>query len=283
MRLRCLLLVFTLCSLAFAEDAKLRGGNTLACETYSFRDLIRAGKLDMLTVPAFYKEQGIKGISYNDMYFKSVDDAFLDQVVAAVKKADRVVTCYVIEGNLAIADEAKRKAQIEADKQKLRAAHRLGAPVVRINVGSAGSTEQDDTAGFERVVAAFKELIPVARELKVKISIENHGGVSRNADNIVKLIKATDPKWVGSLIDFGNFPDAVRYEEIAKVAPYALVTHVKINEFDEKGEAKSYDFPKALAIVKKQNYSGPISIEYEGKGDPIEGVQKSRSLILKYW
>ena len=85
------------------------------------------------------------------------------------------------------------------------------------------------------------------------------------------------------MIDFGNFPDAVRYEEIAKVAPYALVTHVKINEFDEKGEAKSYDFPKALAIVKKQNYSGPISIEYEGKGDPIEGVQKSRSLILKYW
>ena len=26
------------------------------------------------------------------------------------------------------------------------------------------------------------------------------------------------------------------------MAPFAFVTHVKINEFDEKGEAKDYDF-----------------------------------------
>jgi sugar phosphate isomerase/epimerase len=283
MKSRCLFLALIFCSLVFADDPGLRGGNTLACETYSFRDLIRAGKLDMITVPEFYKEQGIKGISYNDMFFKSLDDAFLDQVVAAVKKADRVVTCYVIEGNLASADEARRKAQIEADKQRLRAAHKLGAPVVRINVGTAGTPEQNDSVGFKRVVAAFNELLPLARELNVRISIENHGGVSRNADNIVRIIKATDPKWVGALVDFGNFPDAVRYEEIAKVAPYAFVTHVKINEFDESGEAKSYDFPKALDILKRQNYRGPISIEYEGRGDPVEGVQKSRALILKYW
>jgi hypothetical protein len=88
---RLLLIPLALAALASAQDAKLRGGNTLACETYSFRDMIRAGKLDMTTIPAFYKEQGIKGISYNDMFFKTVDDAFIDQVKAAVKKADRVV------------------------------------------------------------------------------------------------------------------------------------------------------------------------------------------------
>jgi sugar phosphate isomerase/epimerase len=283
MKSRFWLLVFIFCSLAFADDPKLRNGNTLACETYSYRDLIKAGKLDMLTIPAFYKEQGIKGISYNDMYFKSLDDAYLDQVVAAVKKADRIVTCYVIEGSVASADEAERKGQIEADKQKLRAAHKLGAPVARVNVGTAGTQEQDDTVGIERVVAAFKELLPLARELNIRVAIENHGGISRKADNIVKIIKATDPEWVGSLVDLGNFPAPTRYEEITKVAPYAFVTHVKVNEFDEQGEAKSYDFPKALEIVKKQNYKGPISIEYEGKGDPVEGVQKTRALILKYW
>src|SRR5215467_9123509 len=92
-------LYLALCSLAFAQDPRLRGGNILASETYSYRDLVRSGKLDMLTVPAFYKEQGIPGISYNDMFFKTVDDAFIDGVKAAVKNAGRVVTCYVIEGN----------------------------------------------------------------------------------------------------------------------------------------------------------------------------------------
>jgi len=278
------LIPLALCAVASAEDAKLRGGNMLACETYSFRELIRAGKLDMTTIPAFYKEQGIKGISYNDMFFKTIDDAFIDQVKAAVKKAGRVVTCYVIEGNLAMADETKRKAQIEADKQKMRAAHRLGAPVVRINVGNTGREGADDTAGVDRVIAAFKsELVPLAKELKMKISIENHGGVSKTAANIVKIIKATDPQYVGSLVDFGNFPAEVRYQEIEAVTPFAFVTHVKVNEFDAQGEAKDYDFPRVLKTLKQTRYKGPISIEFEGKGDPVEGVQKSKALIVKYW
>jgi sugar phosphate isomerase/epimerase len=273
-----------LSTLAFAQDPKLRGGNILASETYSYRDLIRAGKLDMLTIPAFYKEQGIPGISYNDMFFKTVDDAFIDEVKAAVKKAGRTVTCYIIEGNLATADDNKRSAQVAADKQKMRAAARLGAPVVRINVGATGTENADDTLGVDRVVKIFnEELVPLAKQLNIKISMENHGGVSKTAANIVKIIKATDPKWVGALVDFGNFPVEKKYDEVAIVAPYALVTHVKVNVFDENGEAKEYDFPRVLALMKKNNYKGPISVEYEGKGDPIEGVQKTKALILKYW
>jgi len=270
--------------LASAESPTLRGGNILASETYSYRELIRAGKLDMLTIPAFYKEQGIPGISYNDMFFKTVDDAFIDEVKAAVKKAGRVVTCYVIEGNLALADEAKRKEQTEADKKKMRAAARLGAPVVRINVGATGRENADDTLGVERVVKIFnEELVPLAKELKIRISMENHGGVSKTAANIVKIIQATDPKWVGALVDFGNFPLEHKYEEVETVAPYAFVTHVKVNVFDDKGEAAEYDFPRVLGTLKKNHYKGPISIEYEGKGDPVEGVQKTKALILKYW
>ncbi|MBI3665020.1 MAG: sugar phosphate isomerase/epimerase [Acidobacteria bacterium] len=278
-----ILLLFVFGALAWADDARLRGGNILACETYSFRDLIKAGKLDMLTVPAFYKELGIKGISYNDMFFKSLDDAYVDQIKAAVKKADRIVTCFIMEGNLATADEAKRRAQIEEDKTKLRVAHRLGAPLVRVNLGGTGKQADDETMGLDRVVAAFKELLPLARELNVKISIENHGGVSKTAATIVKVIQQTDPQWVGSLVDFGNFPNNVRYEEIPIVAPYALTTHVKVFEFDANGEAVEIDFPRVLAMLKKTSYKGPISIEYEGKGDPVEGVKKTKALILKYW
>lgn len=283
MKSRLLLIPFVLAIAASAQDAKLRGGNMLACETYSYRDLIRDGKLDMLSVPEFYKQEGIKGISYNDMFFKSLDDDYIDRVKAAVKKAGRVVSCYVIEGNLAIADEAKRRDQIEADKKKMRAAHRLGAPVVRINVGNTGKEGVDDTLGVERVVAAFKELLPLAKELNLKISIENHGGVSKTAANIVRIIKATDPKWVGSLVDFGNFPPDVRYSEIEAVAPYAFVTHVKVNNFDANGEAVDYDFPRVLQMLKKIKYKGPISIEFEGRGDQVEGVRKSKALILKHW
>ena len=277
-------LALLLGSAASAQDPKLRGGNILSCETWSFRDLIRSGKLEMTGVPAFYKEQGIPGISYNDMFFKTTDDAYIDQVKAAVKAAGRLVTSYIIEGNLAVADEAKRNEQIEADKRKMRAARRLGASIVRINVGATGRENADDTAGVERVIKAFNEqLVPLAKELHIRITMENHGGVSRTAANIVRIIKATDPKWVGALVDFGNFPIEHKYEEVEMVAPYAMVTHVKVNVFDENGEAKEYDFPRLLGMLKKLSYKGPLSIEYEGKGDPVEGVRKTKALILKYW
>ncbi len=58
---------------------------------------------------------------------------------------------------------------------------------------------------------------------------------------------------------------------------------MKVNVFDDKGEAAEYDFPRVLGTLKKNHYKGPISIEYEGKGDPVEGVQKTKALILKYW
>jgi sugar phosphate isomerase/epimerase len=208
----------------------------------------------------------------------------MDEVKAAVKAAGRVVTSYIIEGNLATADESKRAEQIEADKRKMRAAKRLGAPIVRLNVGATGRENADDTAGLERVIKAFNEqLVPLAKELQLKISIENHGGVSKTAANVIRIVKGTDPKWVGALVDFGNFPIEHKYEEVEAVAPYALVTHVKVNVFDDNGEAKEYDFPRLLAMLKKRHYKGPLSIEYEGKDDPVEGVRKTKALILKYW
>src|SRR5215468_6902287 len=175
MKFRLFYLIITLSAAVLAEDPRLKGGNILSCETWSYRDLIRAGKLEMTAVPAFYKEQGIPGISYNDQFFKSVDDAYIDEVKAAVKKSGRVVTSYVIEGNLALADETKRSAQVEADKRKMRAAVRLGAPIVRINVGNTGAEKADDTLGIERVIKIFnEELVPLAKQLNLRIGIENH-------------------------------------------------------------------------------------------------------------
>jgi L-ribulose-5-phosphate 3-epimerase len=204
-------------------------------------------------------------------------------LITAVKKAGRVVTAFQVDGNLAVANEAKRKAQIEWDEAGLRIAHRLGAPLVRINTGETSKEENaDDTLGLERVIAAFREMLPLARQLNVKIAIENHGGVSKTADNIVKIIKATDPKWVGALIDFENFREG-KYEQIAKVAPYALSTHVKLRNVDARGDPADYDLSRVFQILKEWNYKGALSIEYVGKEDSAEGVRKARSLILKYW
>ncbi len=277
--------MFVLCLLTTtigAEEKMPITPGLISCESYSLRELIGSGQLTLLTFPAFVKNLGITGVTLNDMFFESWDKDYLDRLKQAVADAGCVVTGMIIEGNLATGDEGARRAQIEEDLRKLRAAAYLGAPVVRINIGGTDDEQQDPTVGVERVVAAFREMLPVAKELGVKITIENHGGVSKKADWILRVIKGTDPKWVGSCLDFGNWPDEVRYEECRKLAPYAYHVHAKAHAFDESGEAE-YDFGRILATLRAAGCKAALSIEWEGGGDPVVGVEKSRDLLLKYW
>ncbi len=254
----------------------------LACETYSIRNIMSKepaeGKYDMIGVMKLMKDIGMKGVTLNDIWMKSYDKPYLDQIKKAAKVNGIIIAGLICEGNLSTTDDAAWKKQIEVDREKMRAASYLGAKIVRLNLGPG-----EDTVATDRCIAAFKELLPLAKELKLKMTIENHGGPSKKADNIIRIIKSTDPKWVGSCMDFRNWPPELILEENAKVAPYAYHVHAKAHNFDEKGEETSVSYGKVLQMLKDANYKGAVSIEFEGPGDQIEGVKKTRDLILKYW
>jgi len=276
-------LLIAMCLLILLTIPAGAASNIISCETYSLRDLFGQRKLTLEGVPALLKEIGIKGIVWNDMFFKSWDKSYLDTLKKAAKDNGCVTVGLIMEGNLATPEEAARRRQIETNLMKLRAAAYLGAKVVRMDLGGTGNPQEDDTAGVERVIAAFKEMLPEAKKLKVRITIENHGGVSGSAENILKIIRGTDPKWVGSCLDFGNWPENVRYESCQKLAPYAYHTHAKACSFKADGEESRLDYGRILGMLKAARYKGALSIEFEGGGDPVEGVQKTRDLILRYW
>ncbi len=266
-------------------DYYLKGGGILSCETYSFRDKLLQGELTVEAAPAFYRKLGIRGISINARYIKSWDSASLDRIKKAIHDEGRILTALILDGNLVSDDEAANRKQVEDDQRLMRAAHYLGARVVRINVGQTGHGDAaDQTTGVERAITAFRQMLPTAKDLGIKMTIENHGGASRTADGILRIIRGIDPAWVGSCLDFGNWQDkSAMYADIAKLAPYAYHTHAKCRAFDKYGDEAGIDYRKALDPVQKTGYGGAISIEYEGKGDPVDGVIKMRDLLVKLW
>jgi L-ribulose-5-phosphate 3-epimerase len=258
--------------------------HVLSNESYSLRDEFRAGRLTMLNLAEFHKNTlGIRGISLNDMYFKSWDEGYLRQIMDSFKANDRVITCLIMEGNLASPSADERRKQIDSNTEKLKAAGFLGAPVVRMNLGRVGPGEDDRKEGVERCIAAFKEMLPLAQDLGIRITIENHGGVSGSIEGILAVIQGTDPKWVGSLLDFGNPPVGHNPELVARLAPYAYHTHAKLSRFKPDGEAENGDYGAILAILKKAKYEGAVSVEWEGEGEPIDGIKRTRDLIHKHW
>ena len=255
----------------------------LSCDTYSLRDYFGDGRLDYLSVPQKLKQMGINGVTYNSIWMKSYDTEYLDSIKKACSEAGIVITGFIIEGNIATLDDEARNKQIAEDIMQLKAAAYLGAPVVRINLGGLGSEELDDTVGVERCIDAYNQMLPIAKQLNVKITIENHGGVSLKADTILKVIKGTDPEWVGSCLDFGNWSNELRNSESAKLVSYAYHVHAKARHFLPNGEDRDVDFGYLLGLLKQNGYQGAVSIEYEGDEDQQLGVEKSVELILRYW
>ena len=119
-------------------------------------------------------------------------------------------------------------------------------------------------------------MIPLAKQLNIKMSIENHGGCSKTADRILKIIDFSDPDWVGSCLDFGNWPDNVdRYASLAKMLPLAKAVHAKVLDIDENLEHPKFDLNKCVNLARACGYDGYLGIEYEGSGDPVEGVKRA--------
>jgi len=230
---------------------------------------------------------GIKGVAINEGYMGSLEESHLDKVKEACKASDRVITAFITGGPLALADKAKRLEGLKVVEKKMRVAKYLGAPVVRIDLGRPGKGIPD-SVGVENCIDSFKRLLPLAKELNIKMTIENHGGVSKPAENILKVINGSDPQWVGSCLDFMNRPHSpdeihVLYESCQAQAPHAYHTHAKCLTFKDNGEEATVDYAKLLGYLKAAKYQGAISMEFEGPGDPVEGVKKSRDLIIKYW
>ena len=251
--------------------------------TYSVRDYLRSGEMGLLDFAAYNAGIGITALEYNDMFFEDFSDDTLAAVRTSAEDAGCSIVCLTCGGNLASDDAAANAEQVETFKQHLQNANALGANAVRFNIGATGDEELDLTVGVERVIDGFTQLLPMARDLDVKITIENHGGVSKWADPILKIILGTDPEWIGSCPDFGNFkPIERRYIELAKVITFAHHSHAKTHEFDDNGEDAEYSMERVLAIYQAAGVDGVLSIEFEGSGDQKVGVEKTRDLIARY-
>ena len=86
----------------------------------------------------------------------------------------------------------------------------------------------------------------------------------------------------GILPDFNNFGRFDRYEGVAKSLPFAPAVCAKALQFDAEGNETRTDYYKMLKIIYDSDFSGVISIEFEGQGvDPIKGSLLTKTLIEK--
>lgn len=250
----------------------------LAVSSWSMRSHINRD-FSLLEFPRVARERlGFDAVELCSTHFRNTDSNYLDQLkeqLVAYKIG--LANMPIDTGNISQTDSEKREFDLARIENWLAVASYLGAEAVRVNTGAANE-------GWELgvTVASYKRLAAKAESYNLTLLIENHGGVSSRPEAMIQILEQVGAANLKLCPDFGNFPQETRYEDLAKIMPYAHMIHGKTYDFDENGDHPSFDFPRCLQIAKDAGFKGTISVEFEGEGDQYDGVERTLALIKKH-
>ena len=247
----------------------------LSLAAYSFRQALDLKKPTM-TLFEFIDlaaDLPLDAVELTSYYWAETTDEYIDKLKAHAAKKKLAVSGVPIGNNFCVSDPNKLKAELDKAKAWVTRAGRVGARTVRI---FAGNLEKGDTleAAQKRVVAAIEELATVAEKAGVVLALENHGGITATPELLLALVKPVTSKRVAVNIDTGNFRTENPYADVAKIAPYGVVSQIK-TEVSPKGKpTEEADLKKLVGILKEANFHGYVALEYEAKEDATTAVPR---------
>ena len=113
-----------------------------------------------------------------------------------------------------------------------------------------------------------------AERYGVILAVENHWGLTRTPEGVLRIVDAVKSPWVGALMDTGNFLEDP-YTKLKQMAPKTVFVQAKTYFGGGEWYTLDLDYPRIAGILADVNYRGYVSLEFEGKEDPATGVPKS--------
>jgi sugar phosphate isomerase/epimerase len=257
----------------------------LSCAAYSLRKYLDL-KNPTMTLEEFIAKcgaWGTDGVELTEYYFKQ---PITPEYVMRLKRAAAIwgldITGTPIGNNFAVPPGDEREKQLDGMKRWIDISADLGSPAIRTFAGSPPKGT-DDAQGRKYVIECLERCCEHAAKRGVFLALENHGGVVATADGLLEIVKAVKCEWVGVNLDTGNFHTEDPYGDLARCAPYAVTCQVK-TEITVKGKKKEEaDLARLIDILRKANYRGYVTLEYEADEEPMTAVpkylQKLRGLL----
>jgi len=259
--------------------------------SWSYRFYFDPGKTDLLSFLDDIKKQGAEAFEIFPSYVDKADPAgHLKKIAEKAKKLGLEISSLIAANDFARPTAAERAEQVARFKAWIEGA--AGAGIGRMNVFTGYHVNgQDPEMEAARVIDAYREVAPLAEKHKILLCIENHSSVRSDGDGLMWLIQAigspcmrTNPDPTNFLPNFKLVDEKGRekiYQETEKIAPLMGNAHLKVSTFDASGNAEFVDVKRALKIFKTAGYDGPVVLEYNGVGDPVDSMAKGVAQLKK--
>ena len=185
---------------------------------------------------------------------------------------------------------------VEHTKKCIEIAYELGVPSIRINTGRWNTTDFDtlmahrgiepvlpgytEEDGFKWCIDGIQACLAKAEECGVILALENHWGLARTPDGLLRIVDALPSPWLGVLMDTGNFLENP-YEKLARIAPKTVFVQAKTYPGGGEWYTLDLDYKKVANILANAGYNGYVSLEMEGKLDPDIAVPRSIAMLRR--
>jgi len=261
----------------------------ISLAAWSLHRAIKSRLINLSDFPRISREMfGITAVELVSTLFDTPGDAYVRRIEK--NAADAGVRILLImcdgEGFLGHPDQAARRTAVRNHFKWVDIAAGLGCHSIRVNMDAEENKNGGIPALVEsflaRSIESFTALVEYAATRKISILVENHGGLSSDAGVVVRLMQGVGSPFLGTLPDFGNFPEhADIYREVRRMMPFAKAVSAKCYDFDAHGMETRIDYKRMLKIVVDEaGYHGHLGIEYEGtRLTEYEGILACKSLL----
>ena len=238
---------------------------------------------------------GVSAVDVLHVQMESEEKAYLHKLKKQAFLQGIDLAALSIHQDFVSPDKADRQEAIDHTNKCIDIAYEMGIPCIRLNSGRWGTSgsfnELMELNGIEKPIEgytdddAFKWCIDSieiclkrAEECGVLLALENHWGLTTTVEGLLRIADAIDSPWMGILMDTGNFRDDP-YDKLAQLAP--RVSYVQAKTYFGGGEwyTLDLDYKRIIQILRDAGYKGYVTIEFEGKEDPVTGVPKSVALL----
>lgn len=283
-----------------ASHASSHRSNPIALSTYSLwrfhndelRDLHKC-----IDIAADFGFDGVELLLYQFEQNDLLSNAYLQSLKRHATRLGLPLCGMSTHQGFVTPDREKRQRNIDLTISQLEICGRLGIPAMRVNTGRWGTSGNfdelmankgkepalpgySDEDAFPWVIEAFEKCLPTAEKLGVVMGLENHWGLGLTAKGVLRIVDTIDSPWLSVTLDTGNFLEN-REAQLEALAPRAFFVQAKTYYGGGQWYELDLDYAQIAKLLRKHNYRGWISLEFEGMEDYRTAIPKSLNLLRK--
>lgn len=266
-----------------------------AVSTYSFWQFRHAETRDIEKCIDFASEMGFDGVEILHRQMESEEPGYLQRLKRRAFVNGLDLCGFSTHQGFLNPDPAVRQKNVDHTLHCIELAYQLGIPTLRVNTGTWGTSKDfddlmknrgieppregfTDEDGFGWVVDGLGKCLDAAAKAGVTLGLENHWGLGRTPEGVLRVVNALNSPWLQVTMDTGNFLEDP-YDRLELLAPKTVLVQTKTYYGGGLWYTLDLDYPRIAKMLKQHHYRGYVSLEFEGKAQPLEAIPQSLAML----